>query len=371
MNADSHSNGENEAGEPVDIAEMSQRGYRFLRENKNHEAADCFNQILAAYPENSYALVGMGDIERRQNRFQEAVVFYERCLALYPENGYALFGVADCYKFLNEYPKAVKAWERYLRLDNGNITVLTRAADAYRKMRNFKRSKEMYDLVLEIDRQNGYALTGLGYLHFDFKEYEKALDYGKAMLAINGDNADVRLFTLMGNCHRKLKSFQEGILCFEKALKREPGNFYALFGLADCYRGLNRHGDSLKYWRLILEQDPGNKVILTRAADAYRSMGDNDKAKAHYEAALSIEFDSYAARGLALVRKAQGDYEKAAESFKGLIKQEPKDFRLRLELADCLLKMGDKTGTRETLEDFLRGGNRSAAVSALLEKIKT
>jgi tetratricopeptide (TPR) repeat protein len=190
------------------------------------------------------------------------------------------------------------------------------------------------------------------------------------MIEANRERVDIRVLTSIGNCHRKLKTFEDGIVYFDKALMRDPYNFYALFGLADCYRGMNRQERSLEYWNRILEQDPRNKVILTRAGDAYRYLNQFDKAVEYYQRALNIEFDTYAVLGLAVVAKVQGKYDESAESLKRLIQQDPKNYRLYLELADCRLRTGEKHQAVEILEGFQRQGIRNNAVMEFLERIK-
>jgi tetratricopeptide (TPR) repeat protein len=355
--------------ESHEISELSKKGYHLLKENRVAEAMDCFSQILTADFNNNYALVGMGDASRKRGSFREAVDFYQRCLACHPGNNYALFGLADCYKALNQYHKAIEIWEQYLLHDDKNITVLTRVADAYRKIRDFEHSKAVYLRVLEMEGTNPYAIIGLGHLHYDFKEYREALFYWEKMLNLNRDNVDIRVLTSIGNCYRKLKTFEKGIPYFEQALSKEPYNFYALFGLADCYRGLNCQELSLQYWNRILDQDSRNKVILTRAGDAYRSMEDYERAVDYYERALNIEFDTYAVLGLALVAKAQGKYGEAVESLKRLIQQDPKNYRLYIELADSFVRTGEKNQARETLEEFQKLGIRNNGIAEMLERL--
>jgi tetratricopeptide (TPR) repeat protein len=355
----------------AEISDLSKQGYQLLRESRTAEAMECFTRILDADCGNNYALVGMGDAARKRGDFQEAAAYYQRCLISHPGNNYALFGLADCYKALNQFHQAIEIWEQYLLHDNRNITVLTRVADAYRKVRDFKHSKEVYLKVLDMEEHNPYAIIGLGHLHYDFKEYRDALFYWEKMFQANGEAADIRVLTSIGNCHRKLKSFGEGLSYFEMALRREPYNFYALFGLADCYRGMNQQSRSLEYWNRILEQDPRNKVILTRAGDAYRCLEDHEKAVEYYQRALNIEFDTYAVLGLAVVAKVQGRYTEAADSLARLIQQDPKNYRFYLELAECYQRQGDKRRAQETLEGFQRLGIRSQAVMEMLERIKT
>jgi tetratricopeptide (TPR) repeat protein len=271
---------------------------------------------------------------------------------------------------LNQFHKAIEIWEQYLFHDDKNITVLTRVADAYRKVRDFKHSREVYLKVLEMENTNPYAIIGLGHLHYDFKEYENALACWQKMFDLSEENVDIRVLTSIGNCHRKLKTFENGIKYFEMALGRDPNNFYALFGLADCYRGLNQQQKSLEYWNRILEHDPKNKVILTRAGDAYRNLDEHENASMYYKRALNIEFDTYAVLGLALVAKSQNKYAEAIESLRRLIEQDPRNYRLYIELSDCWYRKGEKSQAIEALGEFQKQGLRNAKISELLERYR-
>jgi len=354
----------------AEIAELSQLGYQYLKENLLESAEENFHKILEYEPDNNYALVGLGDSARKRGDYRAAIEFYQKCLEHHPDNNYALFGLADCYKSLKHFNHAIKIWERYLHHDDRNVTVLTRVADAYRKVKDFKRSEELYRRVLEMEEDNPYALIGLGHLNYDFKNYEQALHYWGRMYDKKGDQVDIRVLTSMGNCHRKMKTFADGVEYFEKALEKEPKNFYALFGLADCYRGLGDQEKSLTYWNRILQKEPTNKVILTRAGDAYRNMGDLEHAEEYYKAALNIEFDTYAILGLALISKQHGRYREAIQSLESLVQQDPKNHRLYMEIADCYLKLGDKSKALEVLGEVQKQGIRSRHVFEMAERIK-
>jgi tetratricopeptide (TPR) repeat protein len=322
--------------------------------------------------ENNYALVGIGDSCRKRGEHRDAVTYYERCLNYHPGNNFALFGLADCYKVLNQYPMAIKIWKEYLKHDEDNITVLTRVADAYRKIRDFKNSKTEYERVLQIEANNAYAIIGLGHLHYDFKEYRDALYFWERMLEIrNMTCVDIRVLTAIGNCHRKLKSFDDGIAYFDAALRREPTNFYALFGLADCFRGLNQPHRSLEYWNRILQQDPRNKIILTRAGDACVKMGDIEKAAEYYNRALEIDFDFYGILGLATVYSLRGDANAAINLLLKLIHNDPKNLRPYLELANCYMALNDNERAADVLREFERAGGSSRIVTEMLENIES
>ena len=353
-----------------EISELSKKGYRLLKENRVREAESCFLAILEEVPDNNYALVGMGDAERKKHQYKSAIKYYMTCLEHHPGNNYALFGLADCHKALKQYSQAIKIWEKYLLYDNTNITVLTRVADAYRTVKDFEKSKEIYLQVLEMEKDNPYALIGIGHLYYDFREYADAMHYWERMLEVTRDNVDIRVLTSLGNCHRKLKTFEKGLVYFKMAYDAQPRNFYALFGLADCYRGLNKQADSLIYWKKILEMDPQNKVILTRAGDAYRHMEEWDEAESYYHQALNIEMDVYAVLGLALINKAKGKYAEAVESMQSLLQNDPKNQGLYLEIAECYVALEDPHAAVLTLQEYQKLGLRDAQISEFLDELR-
>ncbi|WP_103679744.1 tetratricopeptide repeat protein [Alkalispirochaeta sphaeroplastigenens] len=353
------------------LAHLSQQGYQYLRENMTREARARFEEVLVAEPQNNYALVGMGDLCRKERRFKEAVAHYQRCLTHHPENNYALFGLAESYRSMKQFNRATEVWERYLKHDNENVTVLTRVADAYRKTRSFDRSRELYLRVLELEPDNSYALIGLGHLHYDFSDYEKALGFWERMYQKSGDAVDIRVLTSLGNCHRKMKTFESGVLYFEKALDREPHNFFALYGLADCFRGMHRHDKSLIYWKRILEMDPENKVILTRVGDAYRTQDDLDQAEQFYRQALNVQYDSYAVLGLAIIHRKRKEYAEAIRGLEQLLESEPEGHRAVLELAACYEEQGKIPEALAVLSRFVqRTHSTSRSVQTRITELK-
>lgn len=353
------------------IADLSREGYKLLRERRLSEAEQKFSRILEEQPENSYALVGMGDAARKRKDARRAITYYRRCLETEPANGFALFGLADAYRSQRNYADAVEIWERYLNHDDTNVTVLTRVADGYRKLHDKARSRELYLRVMEIEPDNPYALIGLGHLHYDHGEYEQALECWIRMMTISGARVDIRVLTSIGNCYRKLKQFGEGVPYFEHALEMEPDNFYALFGLADCHRGMHDAERSLEYWQQILRNDPDNRVILTRAADAYRSLGELDRAVACYEHALTVGDDLFARLGLAIVERLRGEPYEAISALEELTANNPHNGRVAVELAQTYDHTDDRDSAIATLERFVEVDPDNGYVNGLLERFRS
>ena len=86
--------------------------------------------------------------------------------------------------------------------------------------------------------------------------------------------------------------------------------------------------------------------------------------------ALNIEFDVYAILGLALINKMRGKYSEAIESLVALMKNDPKNYRLYTEIAECHIRLGQKDKAVAVLQDFQKLGIRNTFVSELLDSIR-
>ena len=362
---------EHRSPEEEEIASLSKRGYKLLHDGLYDDAIICFQKILGLEPKNAYALVGIGDAERKLKNLSSAMKYYEIVLEDNNRNNFALFGMADCYKAMSQYSKAIALWERFYMTEPNNITVLTSLADSYRKINDFSHSKKYYEKVLALDSSNSYALIGLARLYFSEKDYDTAIYYLNSILSTTTDlKTKIRVLTSMGNCYRKMKTFNLAIDYFKKALKIEPENFYALYGMADCCRGLGRNEESIHYWNAILKNDPNNKIILTRLGDAYRICKQYDKAMPYYKKALNIDYDMYAVLGIALVYKEMKLYNEALNKLNQLRMQKPRHFRAYVEMADCYLCIGQKDNAEAILLSYLKMGMTNPMVESKLRAIR-
>ena len=74
---------------------------------------------------------------------------------------------------------------------------------------------------------------------------------------------------------------------------------------------------------------------------------------------------------IAIGHYKEGKYEEAVERLYRLIRNDEKNYRLYIDLADCYLKMNQKQKAIDALESFQKLGIRSTAISEMLSKIQT
>ena len=84
----------------------------------------------------------------------------------------------------------------------------------------------------------------------------------------------------------------------------------------------------------------------------------------------SAETVVYAALGLALICKGEGKYDEAIDRLSKLIRDDDKNYRLYIDLADCYIKVNQKQKAVELLENFQKNGMRNQSISEMLDKLR-
>ncbi|BDU72725.1 tetratricopeptide repeat protein [Mesoterricola silvestris] len=273
---------------------------------------------------NPKELLQCGDEHRKARDYQAAVPYYARALDIAPGNRRAHLSLADAYRGLGETGKVIEILERYLATSPVDAEAHCRLADAHKKARNRDAALAHYRSSLALDPRNRYALMGLGDLHHKADEPAEALACWEPLLAMIPTLVNV--WTQVGNIHRKAQAFDRAEACYRTALDLEPGNGYAVFGMADCLRGLGRWEEALPLWEDLLRRDPDQQV-LTRAGDCYLRLGLLDRAQEMYERSLVHGFDKATLLGLAKVQRLGGDYEVAHQIYRQILERHPGDAR--------------------------------------------
>lgn len=318
--------------------ELSRQGSEFLKKRQWKDAEATFLEALEVDSENTYVLVGLGDVHRETGKFHKAIGFYEKTLEIDPLNMFALRGVGDAYRGLGQAGKAVSYWQRYLEQNQDDIHVLTRLADSYVKTGNFAESEGLYLKALSLDQTDKYALRGIGNLYYKLADHDKALAYFEKFIAL--DDTYIAVLTMAGNIYRRRKQYEKAAYFYEKALKQEPWNIFALYGMGDSQRGMKNHEGSIACWLKILEKEPQNQNLHSRVGDALVILEKLDDAMDHYRKSLKVNYDMFALLGMARVHRLKKEYGEAEKCLLQILEKNKDEERTLAEL----IHLYDETG---------------------------
>lgn len=107
-------------------------GHQYLHSGSLSQAQDQYQAALDLVPEESAALLGLGDIQHRNRQPRMAAEFYRRAVAADPTNPDAYARLAEAYYQQGDPTAALSAWEEALRL-RPEDAALRRRAEAVRR----------------------------------------------------------------------------------------------------------------------------------------------------------------------------------------------------------------------------------------------
>jgi tetratricopeptide (TPR) repeat protein len=348
------------AEKKISVIDISKKARQRLRARRFSEARELFGSGLKLEPENPYLLSGMGDACREMQDYQRAEECYGQLLEVDPNNLFALRGLGDVHKKLERYQAAMELWLRYLVLRPQDKHVMTRIADSQKSLQQYDEAEQVYQDILAIAPRDRYALTGLADLQHRMGKDEQAIRTYERVLAF--DENELHILTIVGKLCWRISDFVRAEYYFRRALKVDPVNPYALYGLGNCYRWNRHYEKALEIWMEILKTSEGTQALHTRMGDAYYNLGRMEEAEASYMRAIDFGADPFSTAGLVCLYSEQTQWDKAFTYFRTLMENEV-EAQSRLEL---LVKRYIRAGQRAVMLDLFRRLLATDALTAAL-----
>jgi tetratricopeptide (TPR) repeat protein len=126
------------------IKTLAKEAYKLIDQRKYKDAKDKFLELLVTDPNNTYGLVGMGDLLYKTQSYEEAIKYYKTCLSLDTSNKFSIMGLMNCYRDMKQLNQVIHIAEEYRHITMSDASILSRVADAHRKLKNFKESEIYY-----------------------------------------------------------------------------------------------------------------------------------------------------------------------------------------------------------------------------------
>lgn len=226
--------------------------------------------------------------------------------------------------------------------------------------KDFDAAKKIFIEVLENEPAQPGAIIGLGHLDIVFKDYQNAtrrieplIDAMEKKLGPNNINNDVfdlaiRLNFKMAclgmgwvmanqNQHAKANKY------YDRALLLSPDDILVLLGKGNSLTGLNKLDEAEKVFEKVLKTDPKNQYALAELALVKFKKGETTQAEQIFHKALAKGESQYTCphEGLGMVYLRQGKITKAKESFQKAIDLNPDiEFKKFNELAKIYIREG-------------------------------
>ncbi len=282
------------------------------RDRHEHAAAlACFENALQAAPDHLIARLEAGAALRHLNRLDEAEAAYAAILAAQPDQTYALLGRGLCAKARGDLAAAA-GWFACAP-DDGNPWPRLELATVRREQGRLVEARAIYQALLATAHA-ALAQIGLGFCARAAGDGDAAAAHFQAALAAEPDNLVARLEIAAGL--REAGQHAAAAAVYHEILADQPEQFYACLGLGHCARAAGDRAAALAYFERAHRAEPGNDWARLEIANELRDAGDFTAARATAQAVLRQHPASLNALTVAgMIERAAGAHEAALALF--------------------------------------------------------
>jgi Tfp pilus assembly protein PilF len=190
---------------------------------------------------------------REENREVKATAFYKIGVAYLNEN-----------KIQQAYVEFHKAYE----LDPRNKEILNAIGYIYLiHLDKAEEAIEYFKKAVDVDPNYSDAFNNLGYAHEKSGNYETAISYYKKAISNPLYPTADKTYINLGSSYYRLRKYDDALVAFKEAIKRDPNFFLPYMKIALCYNALGKYGDASTAITQGITLDPGYKGDKEKAIE--------------------------------------------------------------------------------------------------------
>lgn len=296
--------------------------YRLMDKKYHIDATALYKSILQRYPQQTSALEGMGLILIEEKRLDEALEYFEKVKELNPENHQSLAEIGWIYCEQKNYESAIEYIEKALQVAGTDVAdYYYRLGRVYWFMEDTGSAFKYFMQAVKLDPYFASGFTFLGHYYRQVKKddsrakkcYQKAyvlnpLDTDAALhlsdyYVTEGQQDEAEAifrqisesnpktgwaWRRMGYVHMNSSSYNEAIVCFQKALRTDTSDIRCWEGLAEAYSRAGRFVAALKAFGRATTLDPLSVHANNEQAYVQQKVGLLDEAIAGFQHTLAL-----------------------------------------------------------------------------------
>jgi eukaryotic-like serine/threonine-protein kinase len=289
-------------------------------------ALDYFDEALKSDRTFALAYTGVADASLRMYRTKKDSFWTQKALAAaqqaqqlndkLPEVHATLGSV---YRATGKYSEAIAELKRAISLAANSDEGYRRLGEAYVASGNGAQAIEAFQKAIQLNPYYWDNQNELGNAYYNLADYPKALEAFKQVTILEPDIGVG--YENTGNVFLQQGKFQECISYYQKAVQI-GADFSTYSNLGFAYFSLRQYPNSVEPFEKAAALNPNDTQIAVNLADSYRWSGQQEKARATYQQAISLGYkelqtnpqDADVMAQLALSYAKTGDAQQA-ESF--------------------------------------------------------
>jgi TolB-like protein/Tfp pilus assembly protein PilF len=284
--------------------QLAEGFYHYYFEHNLETAKSHLEAVRQRFPNNSFAVEGLGGVARRQGQWDKSHQFYQEAIELDPQNLFLLTDASLTDVGMRDVVSARKLLERARNLNAQNSTVIALLASTYQMTGDIPQAQALLDGVAPADGDDAY-FSAMPYNAILMRKYEPAVAMLKAQLskpqALGGSLGSFQsnladLERQAGQTDAAQQTYEQAHATLEATLRQQTDNAGLISNMAWTETWLGNKSKALDLARKAIALDPASKDAYTgplheeTLARIEAHFGDKDDAIAALQRLLGIAY---------------------------------------------------------------------------------
>ena len=317
-----------------------------LRAGRLPEATTIYLEILAKFPKNREADLGLKNLQNKkvvgfsnmqeppqnqvqsvinlftQGLFKNALVEVAQIQRIFP-NSVLLYNICGAiYTELEQFDLAIENYKKALLIKPDHADAFCNIAIAEQKKGNLDSAIKGYKKAIEINPVHATAYYNMGVTHKAKGDLETAINYYVKAIEIQPSYAEA--YFNMGNALEETGEVDKAIECYKQALRIKPDYAKSYFNIGNALRKKGEADKAIDSYKKALEIKPDYAEAYSYIGNELQKKGDLGAAIDSYKKALKIKPDYAAAfYNMGLILREKGEADKAIKCYKKALKIKP------------------------------------------------
>jgi tetratricopeptide (TPR) repeat protein len=186
----------------------------------------------------SYSL--MAKMMLNNKKYAEARELYTKAIEADEDNVEPYLFLGHYYLNENKSEEALKYFNKALEIDSTKIEVYELIGQAYLVDKKYDEATKALEKAVSISGKNPTSLYNLMLAYYEAKLYDKAIDKGKEVLAMEDAEGKVltKVYNLMGQIYKDKKDYKTAIAVMKESIDKGVNDCFAYSIIAFSYNQL-------------------------------------------------------------------------------------------------------------------------------------
>lgn len=280
------------SGNKLAIVAQEVKAELFEARGQLDTAAFIYKQVVTNDSRRGRAHWGLGRYYLAKGDTRRATVHLTEVTQLWPRHLGSRFNLGVIYLGQDDLSQAARWLSQCYNLNRADVGVLEQLGNLFEKKGNIKEALKHWQKAIDLGSDSSGAREKLAkYLFQNIEDLLEQKKYSEALVKLDTLPADVRsqarILLWRGTIYRNLGNYKRASGELLAYLQKDPDNARALRELGICYLNLELTTQALRSFEKAVAQDPMDGYAQAWLAYLLESKGDLEKAREHWNLAIS------------------------------------------------------------------------------------